>query len=63
MRSKPGQTQEVGVGFSVNQQQIWFDVALTITCPIAAQVMIAEPRLQGLIVGQSRQNRHKVCIK
>jgi hypothetical protein len=40
--AKPSQPERVIFGFSVNQQQIWFHVALAVTGPITAQIVIAE---------------------
>jgi 4-hydroxy-3-methylbut-2-enyl diphosphate reductase len=36
VRAKPGQLQRAGIGLSVDLQQVWLDVAITITSPIAA---------------------------
>lgn len=52
VRAKTCQFEGVGIGFAIDQQQVWPDMAFAVTCPITAQVVIAVFGIQGLIQHQ-----------
>jgi hypothetical protein len=60
MRAKPRQPQKVILFFSVDQQQVWSDVALAVAGPITVRGMVAESWLQNLSI---RQIHQKLCWK
>ncbi|SMH66227.1 protein of unknown function [Acidithiobacillus ferrivorans] len=63
VRAKPRQSQGVGVGLAIDQQQVGLDVALTVARPIAGKVVIAVACIEGLIGRQCDQHRLERVIK
>ena len=63
VRAKPGQSQGVGVGLAVNQQQVGLDVAFTVACLIVRKVVIAVACIQRLIGCQCEQHRSEYFIE
>lgn len=57
MGAKPRQSQGVGVGLAVDQQQVGLDVAFAVARPIAGKIVVAVSHIQGLIGRQRDQNR------
>lgn len=47
VRAKPRKSERIGIRLAVDQQQVRLDVAFPVTCPIAAQVMVAVWRQAG----------------
>nr|UPI14050.1 hypothetical protein JDDFFMMN_00055 [Klebsiella pneumoniae] len=56
MGAKPRQSQGVGVGLAVDQQQVGLDVAFAVARPIAGKIVVAVSHIQGLIGRQRDQN-------
>jgi hypothetical protein len=56
MRIMPCQSQSIGIWLAAGQQQIWLDVAFSISSPITTQQMIAIILWQRLIDKQQFQN-------
>ena len=63
MGAKPRQSQGVGVGRAVHQQQVGLDVAFAVARPIAGKIVVAVSHIQGLIGRQRDQNRLEVIIR
>ena len=63
MRAKPCQSESVGIRLAVDQQQVGLDVAFPITCPVAAQVVIAEFCVKRLIGRQGHENGLQIAIE
>jgi len=63
VRAKPCQSQGVGVGLAIDQQQVGLDMALTVARPIAGKVVIAVACIEGLIGRQCDQYRLERVIK
>ncbi len=63
MGAKPRQSQGVGIGLAVDQQQVGLDVAFPITGPVAGKIVVAVAHIQGLIGRQRDQNRLEVIIE
>lgn len=47
MGAKPRQSQGVGVGLAVDQQQVGLDVAFAVARPIAGKIVVAVSHIQG----------------
>ena len=45
--AKPRQSQGVGVGLAVDQQQVGLDVAFAVARPIAGKIVVAVSHIQG----------------
>ncbi len=56
MRAKSNELQCLGVGLSIDQHQVGFDVAIPMIFPIASECMVAVPWVQGLIVYKSLED-------
>ena len=63
MRAKPRQSEGVGILLSVDQQQVGLDVTFTLTCPIAAQVMVAVFGGKRLLSHQRHENWLQLAIE
>ena len=63
MRAKPNELQCLGVGLSIDQHQIGFDVAIPMVFQVASECMVAVPWLQRLIVCKSLKDWFQVSIK
>lgn len=63
VRAKPRQSQSVGIRLAVDQQQVGLDVAFTVACPIAAQVMVAVFGIKRLVSRQRHENGHQLAIE
>lgn len=53
MRAKPRQSQRACIGLTVNQQEVWFEVALTVPIPVTAQLMVTVTWRQCVVSEQS----------
>ncbi len=63
MRANPRQSQQILISLFINQQQVGFDVALSVAFPIAAQIVVAISCIERLVVSERHQNRHKITIQ
>ncbi|EFF46458.1 hypothetical protein XAUC_31650 [Xanthomonas citri pv. aurantifolii str. ICPB 10535] len=63
VRAKPRQSQGVGVGLAVDQQQVRLDVTFPIARPIAGKIVIAIACIERLIGRQCDQHRLDRVIK
>lgn len=62
MRAKPNDLQRLGVGLSIDQHQVGFDVAIPMVVPVASKCMVPVPRFKGLIICESPKDRLQVSI-
>ena len=63
VRAESCQSEGVGVGLAVDEQQVGLDVAFPIACPITRKVVIAVADIQGRIGRQRDQNRLELFIE
>jgi hypothetical protein len=50
---RAGANQDEATGFQLeNEEPVWTDVALTVVCPFAAEMVRVMPRLQGVVGGE-----------
>jgi hypothetical protein len=49
MRAKPGKVQRIRVGLPIDEQQIRLDMALAVSGPVSAKLVIMLANLQRLI--------------
>jgi len=63
MRAKSGQAQDFFFSLAVDEEQVRLDVALTISTPVTAQLMVEKSRLQWKIAGERGQDRYEVVLK
>ena len=63
VRAKPRQSEGVGIRLSIDQQQVGLDVAFTVACPLAAQVMVAVFGSKRLLSHQRHENWLQLAIE
>ena len=63
MGTKTSQPQGDSIDFSIDQQQIGFDMTLAIAAPITAQVMIPVMRSKWLVLDQQHQDIRQVRLR
>jgi len=63
VRAKSRQSEGVGIRLAVDQQQVGLDVAFTVACPIAAQVVVAVFGIERLVSGQRYENGPQIAIE
>ena len=63
MRAKSGQAQDFFFSLAVDEEQVRLDVALTISTPVTAQLVVAMSWLQLEIAGERGQDRYEVVLK
>jgi len=56
VRAKPRQSEDVGIRFTVDQQQVGLDMAFAVARPIAAQIVVAIASIQRVIGRQRYEN-------
>jgi hypothetical protein len=63
VRPNTHQLQGIGIGHSVNQDQIWFDVTVTMIGPFARQRMVTVFWRQGLVDNQEFEYIQQCAIE
>ena len=63
VRTHASQSKRVGICCAVNQQQVWFDVTLTIAYPSSTQRVISAWFRQCMVFQQQSQNGDQQCIR
>ena len=63
VRAKPRQPEGIGIRLSIDRQQVGLDVAFTVACPLAAQVMVAVFGCKRLLSHQRQENWLQLAIE
>lgn len=63
VRSNPDELQNIVTQFSVNQHQIWFDMAVPMVFPVACQCVITVPLGKRQIICQCRDDDSEVDLQ
>jgi hypothetical protein len=63
MRAKSGQAQDFFFSWAVDEEQVRLDVALTVSTPVTAQIVVAMSWLKWKIIGERGQDRHEVVVE